>query len=68
VGLLVFGTLLLTNLAPLVDHHNGAKTNHSDNGSREQNLILTTHGDEPLVRGLIASLGAGQSSQGVNAE
>jgi hypothetical protein len=28
-GLLIQGTLLLTYLAPLVDHHNRAKSNHT---------------------------------------
>jgi len=53
-SLLIHGTLLLTNQSPLVDHHNGAKTDHRNDPSCDPNLIVTTHGDEPLVRGLIA--------------
>ena len=43
--LLIHGPLLFTNLAPLLDHHNGAKSNNSNNRSGEPDLIFTAHGD-----------------------
>jgi len=56
------GTLLLANLAPLLDQHNGSKSNHSNNRSCEPNWIITTYGDEPLAQDLNTFLAIGQSN------